>query len=170
MARIGIALGDVTGVGPEVTFKALAALRESRPRTRPKGPSSDVVSGRPTGTDALGPESSESYVIIGDYRICEALADRYGVKIDRVYRGKNSSTKETANPDIPSDFAANAAHVVVYHPTGTEAAESQYPGSATSARCAMSWLEEGARLCLAGKLDGMVTARAPGGTLKWTKT
>jgi len=58
MIRIGIALGDVTGVGPEVTLKALETL--ARERT----------------------DSGTEYLLIGDEAIVHRLKERLGLTLE----------------------------------------------------------------------------------------
>jgi 4-hydroxythreonine-4-phosphate dehydrogenase len=112
--RIGIALGDVTGVGPEVTLKALAL-------------------------DAR--ESDSRYLLIGDpHRI----------------HGFNSQLQlalplQTAGKDQPGRF-------LVHDPLPQPLPERLEPGSAAAAQAALSFLRDGARRCLAGELDALVTA------------
>ena len=54
-ARIAIALGDVTGIGPEVTLKAVAAELD---------------------------RDSLNYVLLGDLEFVRGLNDRLGLRLD----------------------------------------------------------------------------------------
>lgn len=103
MIRIGIALGDVTGIGPEVALKALAQER--------------------------GIEDAE-YLLIGDPGQVDALKRRLDLVVE-------------------ARVAPAAAEAL---PLRME------PGSALAARAAVAWVEAGAKLCLEGKLDALVTA------------
>jgi 4-hydroxythreonine-4-phosphate dehydrogenase len=113
---LGILLGDVTGIGPEVAFKALAC--------------------------AL-PEDDTVYVVIGDAGVARYYCGLLG------YEG-----------DIPqwSDRSSVPSRLYVQQPDPEPLPDELAQGGAEAARAAMSCLREGARLCLAGELDGIVTA------------
>jgi len=111
---LAIALGDVTGIGPEVTLKALV---------------------QELNADAT------RYLLIGDrgyiHRLNEDL--RLGLELQ------------------PYENAGKGGRVFVHSP-----AESLSPnlshGAAQAARATLTWLEDGARRCLRGEADGLVTA------------
>ena len=106
--RIGISLGDVTGVGPEVTLKALSRLAA---------------------------EASEAdFTIIGDRRTLDRCAARLGLHVD--FSG-TTQVLHPHDPPLPDPLA---------------------PGARPAAAAAVDWIREGARLCLAGELDALVTA------------
>jgi 4-hydroxythreonine-4-phosphate dehydrogenase len=90
---IGISLGDVTGVGPEVTLKALAAE---------------------------APTDDSRYILIGDFDLLSRLNEKLGTRLPlQLFNGKNSSGRffvystfgkslpETLQPGSP--LAAQAA-------------------------------------------------------------
>jgi 4-hydroxythreonine-4-phosphate dehydrogenase len=112
---IGITLGDVTGIGPEVTLKALAAE-----------PTND-------GTQ---------YLLIGDegylHRLNEKLGTRLPLAKFSSYQagGRIFTTRPFAEP-LPENL-----------PTGSPAA----------ANAAFAALKNGAKRCLRGELDAVVTA------------
>ena len=112
---IGITLGDVTGIGPEVTLKALAAE-----------PAND-------GTQ---------YLLIGDegyvHRLNEKLGTRLPLEKFSSYQagGRIFTTRPFAEP-LPENL-----------PTGSPAA----------ANAAFAALKNGAKRCLRGELDAVVTA------------
>jgi len=115
---IAIALGDVTGIGPEVTLKALAE-ESSADETR--------------------------YLIIGDLGLLQRMNRQLHLGFD--IRG----TERMEEPFRPGERFA------FYCPT------EQLPpdlacGDAAAARSALAWLEEGARRCLRGEVDALVTA------------
>jgi len=112
---IGITLGDITGIGPEVTLKALAAE---------------------AAADAT------RYLLIGDnaslQRLCATL------QLDLVLERYQGSLAEGR---------------FFFHDPGTASLSSDLlPGSPEAARAALSWLEEGAKWCLRGELDALITA------------
>lgn len=114
--RIGVLLGDVTGIGPEVTFKALACLM---------------------------PEDETVYVVIGDAGVARLYCGLLG------YEGELPSWAD--RDTVPSRL--------YLHPAESEPLpEELEQGGAIAARAAMACLREGARLCLEGELDGIVTA------------
>ena len=112
--RIGIALGDVTGIGPEVTLKALAM--------------------------ELGSDDA-TYVIIGDAEILQRLNQQLGLEVPLVV-GANSE----------ANHAVSILESEVSLPTNLR------PGATEAAKAAVTWLKAGARLCLNGELDALVTA------------
>jgi len=106
--RIGITLGDVTGVGPEVTLKALETL--------------------------IRRQDAADYTLIGDTNVVE--------RISRLLR-----------------LSPNLLDAVQIHSPGNVALPPNLPaGAAAAAKAAVDWIREGARLCLAGELDALVTA------------
>ncbi|MFO1499927.1 MAG: 4-hydroxythreonine-4-phosphate dehydrogenase PdxA [Verrucomicrobiota bacterium] len=112
--NIGIALGDVTGVGPEVTLKAVAS-ELARDQAR--------------------------YLIIGDQARVRELNDRLGLKLT-----------------LASSDADAVARLCVYDPVQTPLPKDLACGSPASAQAALAYLREGARRCLRGQLDALVTA------------
>ena len=106
--RIGISLGDITGIGPEVTLKALAALTPA-------------------------PAAAE-FTVIGNPDSFVRSAHQTGLNPDLL------SAQRWVNPRKES----LPAHLP--------------PGAAAAARAAVDCIREGARLCLAGELDALVTA------------
>jgi len=110
--KIGISLGDITGVGPEVALKALAAE---------------------TGTE------DTSYVLIGDAN--------HILSLNRQLRLQLPLSAYSPGPGI---CIINPLPAML--PTGLTA------GAPEAARAAVAWLHEGARRCLAGELDALVTA------------
>lgn len=112
--RIGIAVGDVTGIGPEVTLKALA-----------------LEAG----------DSGSRYLVIGDAARVRALNAQ--LRLDLPF--------ETASPETQGRFLL---HDPLRQPLPTELAA----GAELAARAALEFLQEGARRCLNGELDALVTA------------
>jgi len=106
--RVGISLGDITGISPEVTLKALAAL--------------------------TGGNTAAEFMVIGDPDTLARCANQLGLKPELLtaIRVVNPH-RETLPPGLPC-------------------------GAAPAARAAEAWIREGARLCLAGELDALVTA------------
>ena len=112
---LGIPLGDVTGIGPEVTLKALAA----------EG-----------GAD--GPR----FLLIGDTALLRRLNDQLRLSL---------ALQPFTGFDQPERF-------LVLDPLRVPLPPNLPPGDPTAARAALTWLEEGARRCLSGELDGLITA------------
>jgi 4-hydroxythreonine-4-phosphate dehydrogenase len=113
---IGITLGDVTGIGPEVTLKALA--REIQ-------------------------KDAARYLIIGDLRHARELNRKLGLAL----------TLESYAGQEPS-----AGRIFLQQPLFEGLPDGLPAGSAVAARAAVEWLREGARRCLRGELDALVTA------------
>ncbi len=112
---IGISLGDPTGVGPEVTLKALAAQPQSDP-TR--------------------------FLIIGDPALVGRLNQELGLCL----------------PLEPYAGPASACRFGVFNPQAAALIPGLAAGAPEAAQAAVAWLEHGARLCLRGELDALVTA------------
>ena len=111
---IGITLGDVTGIGPEVALKALAVEAKF---------------------------DDAHYLVIGDEDIVLHWNERLGLRLPFApATEKEASRFLLANP-FPERIPLAAAQ-----------------GCALTARAAFRYLEDGARRCLAGELDALVTA------------
>ena len=117
MRSLGITLGDITGIGPEVALRAVAR---------------EVVADEDT-----------RYVLIGDNAVVRELCGLLGVEAD-----------------LPrwSDRAEVASRVYVHDPETAPLPRDLPAGAPEASLAAVRWLREGARLCLAGELAGMVTA------------
>ena len=111
--RIAIAIGDVTGIGPEVTLKAIAAEL--------------------TRDDAR-------YVLVGDLPLLAELNHGLGTALD--LGGTNSGKRVTC-----SEEGVEGGHW-----------SSLSRGDPKAARAAVEWVREGARRCLQGEADALVTA------------
>lgn len=111
---LGITLGDPSGVGPEVTLKALARLDRG---------------------------DSFKYLLLGDARLVARL-------------------NESLNLHLPLQpfQATNRDGKFFFSHTGPELPDSPACGSPAAAESAMAALTEGAGRCLAGELQGIVTA------------
>lgn len=112
---IGITLGDVTGVGPEVALKAIAIEAKS---------------------------DEARYLVIGDERVCLRLNDRLGLGL----------------PLRPINAMEQGGRFFIINPFPEELPDALPHGASIAARAAFAWLEEGARRCLSGELDALVTA------------
>jgi 4-hydroxythreonine-4-phosphate dehydrogenase len=117
MVALGITLGDVTGIGPEVALKALAR---------------EVIADEDT-----------RYVLIGDNGVVRELCGLLGVEADL----PRWSERETV-----------ASRVYVHDPEAVPLPAGLPAGAPEAALAAVRWLREGARLCLAGELAGIITA------------
>jgi 4-hydroxythreonine-4-phosphate dehydrogenase len=112
---IGISIGDATGVGPEVTLKAVAAEATS---------------------------DDTRYFLIGDYDVIASLNARLGT---------NLPLATSAAKHADSRFVVYSSHQDKL-PAGLPA------GDAAAARAAVTWLRDGAHLCLSKQADAFVTA------------
>jgi 4-hydroxythreonine-4-phosphate dehydrogenase len=112
---IGITLGDVTGIGPEVTLKALAT----------EGAADDT-----------------RYLLIGD----EDCVRRLNGKL-----GTNLPLERFSSYD-------NAGKISVTRPFTEPLPENLAAGSPIAANAAVASLRDGAKRCLRGELDAVVTA------------
>jgi 4-hydroxythreonine-4-phosphate dehydrogenase len=138
---IGISLGDVTGIGPEVALKA-AAAEAKRDRTK--------------------------YLFIGDQELLVRLNRKLSLNLPlKNYAGQDADGKFfVVNPatalERRSPTRRDAAHYS--RRAGSESgAPIELPGhlptgSPIAARAAMAWLHDGAHRCLRGELDALVTA------------
>ena len=117
MRALGITLGDITGIGPEVALRAVAR---------------EVVA-----------DADTRYVLIGDNGVVRELCGLLGVEAD-----------------LPRwcDRAEVASRVYVHDPDIVPLPRDLPAGAPEASRAAVRWLREGARLCLAGELAGIVTA------------
>jgi 4-hydroxythreonine-4-phosphate dehydrogenase len=114
-SRIGIAMGDVTGIGPEVTLKALS-LEAKNARSQ--------------------------FVLLGDAERLRELNRTLGLNL-------SLETDRTRQTD---------ATVLIVNPLSQPLPPKLAPGSPEAAQAALSFLREGARRCLAGELEALVTA------------
>jgi len=112
---IGISLGDVTGIGPEVTLKALAAEL---------------------------PADDTRYFLLGDERLLRELNARLALGLPlQPQRGPESGGRIRVADALAAPLPANLS-----------------PGAPEAANAAIAWLEDGAKRCLRGELDALVTA------------
>jgi 4-hydroxythreonine-4-phosphate dehydrogenase len=114
-AVIGISLGDFTGIGPEVTLKALAAE---------------------AGADAT------HYLLLGDEARTQALNRQLGTNL----------------PLQTLTGSVQDGRFLIYNPLSEPLPAQCAPGAAVAARAAVAWITEGARRCLRGELNALVTA------------
>lgn len=111
---IGITVGDVTGIGPEVVLKALA---------------------EPGSGDDF------EHVIIGPEELIQRLNQRLDLNL----------------PLESSGLSSKHGRIGIWDPGPHGWSSDLGPGSEAAARAALSYLEEGARRCLRGELDALVT-------------
>jgi len=129
-ARIGIALGDVTGIGPEVALKSLAAEL---------------------------PLDTTRFLLIGDAKHASELNHRLGLNLP--LRSTHSSGSPQRDLPTELRFLENSDdRVGLYDPGEGPLAEGLAPGAAAAARASVAWVKAGAALCLGGVLDALVTA------------
>ncbi|HTV61614.1 MAG TPA: 4-hydroxythreonine-4-phosphate dehydrogenase PdxA [Verrucomicrobiae bacterium] len=112
---LGISLGDITGISPEVALKAVAA--ESK-------------------------KDRAKYLFIGPQKILERLNRKFSRHLPlREFSSYRDNGRFLVLDPCPEPLPVNLA-----------------PGSPSAARAAMAFLREGARRCLQGELDALVTA------------
>ena len=135
---VGISLGDVTGVGPEVALKAVAAEAKS---------------------------DETKYLFLGDENLLRRLNQRLSINLPlEQFSGYGGNGKFfTANPSIESGSAgilpASRGAKRKILPAGMPALPDDLPtGSPLAARAAIAALRDGARRCLRRELDALVTA------------
>ncbi len=131
---IGITLGDVTGIGPEVALKAVAAQAQASLPTR--------------------------YVLIGDAEHARQWNQRLGLNLplqvctgEIPWRLESSASRQAATVPV-----RDADRVFILDAGPSSLAPGLPPGSPDAALAAVAWVEEGARRCLRGELDAVVTA------------
>ncbi len=112
---IGITLGDVTGIGPEVTLKALAAELNN---------------------------DDTRYLLMGDEGYVHRLNEKLGTKLPL----ENFSSYQAAG------------RIFTARPVAEPLPENLPAGSPAAANAAFAALKNGAKRCLRGELDAVVTA------------
>ena len=142
--RIGITLGDVTGIGPEVALKAVAA-------------------------EAAADDAH--YVFIGDARLLRQLNDSLklnlplanyaaplGVPALAGSLGGSTSPVGPAKAGTPSNEPGHTERFTILDSGGEPLPDNLKPGAPEAARAAVHWLGQAADLCLKRELDAVVTA------------
>jgi 4-hydroxythreonine-4-phosphate dehydrogenase len=156
--RIGISLGDLTGIGPEVTLKALA--------------------------DTQGSDDTR-YLLIGDVDQAQRLNRQLGLNLsletlhgalptfshqEQAQRreGGTSHIKVTQLGAKQQEGTAVLAvlgkkpekdgRIFIFNPLHESLPQNLPTGAPEAAQAAVAWLREGARRCLDGELDALVTA------------
>jgi 4-hydroxythreonine-4-phosphate dehydrogenase len=139
---IGISLGDITGVGPEVTLKALASEAQ---------------------TDAT------RYLLIGDAAHTRRLNQQLGLGLplqdfrpDAKTGGGRLSNLEPGAPASTtralSSQGNESSRFLLCNPLREPLPLGLAAGSPEAARAAFAWVKEGAERCLRNELDALVTA------------
>jgi 4-hydroxythreonine-4-phosphate dehydrogenase len=129
--RIGISLGDVTGIGSEVTLKAIASEFKA---------------------------DDTRYVLIGDVEHAVALNRQLGLALP--LQNLPASASGSAEPERwPAGGIKNeVGRIFVWNPLAEGLPAGLRPGAPEAARAAVAWVKAAAQLCLAHELDAMVTA------------
>jgi 4-hydroxythreonine-4-phosphate dehydrogenase len=126
--RIGISLGDVTGIGPEVALKALAAEL---------------------------PLSAGRYLLIGSAEHAAGLDRRLRLRLPLAI---GAAVTRTGAGGGGNSFQDSDERILIYNPPGERVQEGLPHGAAAAAQAAVTWVRAGAELCLRGELDALVTA------------
>jgi 4-hydroxythreonine-4-phosphate dehydrogenase len=157
-ARIGISLGDVTGIGPEVTLKALATE---------------------AGSD------DTRYLLIGDVEHVQRLNRKLGLNLAlevlqgtlpslsleeqaQHHEGGTAHIKVTQLGAKQQEGTAMLAvlgkkpekdgRIFIFNPLHEPLPQNLPSGAPEAAQAAVAWLRESARRCIDGELDAMITA------------
>jgi 4-hydroxythreonine-4-phosphate dehydrogenase len=131
---IGITLGDLTGIGPEVALKAVADQMRAAPQTQ--------------------------YVLIGDAEAARRWNQRLGLNLPfqlcagEIPRGPESFPSRQA----ATGLAQETDSVLVLDAAPQRLGSGLPAGSPEAALAAVAWVEEGVRRCLRGELDALVTS------------
>lgn len=156
--RIGISIGDITGIGPEVTLKALAAQDNS---------------------------DDARYLLIGDVEHIQALNRKLGLNLsmeefrgefpnisaEEVVQGRDGGTTHIRVTQLGAKQEERAGvfavlgkkpgkdgRIYLFNPSREPLPKNPGKGAPEAAQAAVSWLREGAQRCLDGELDAIVTA------------
>ena len=131
---IGITLGDVTGIGPEVTLKALAA----------------------------GPADATRYLLIGDEGYVRRLNEKLGtgLALEKFsgYGAVGVQASACSSNRLKTEIQPTAGRFFVTQPFAEPLPENLPAGSPAAANAAFAALKDGAHRCLRGELDAVVTA------------
>lgn len=156
--RIGISLGDVTGIGPEVALKALAAQDNS---------------------------DGARYLLVGDFEHISALNRKLGLNLsleilkgelpdftaEEIAQQREGGTTQikvtqlgakqqegTAVLAVLGQKPQKDGRIFVLSPSHEILPRNLPSGAPEAAQAAVSWLREGAQRCLDGEIDALVTA------------
>ena len=134
---IGISLGDVTGVGPEVALKAVAA-EARKDRTK--------------------------YLFIGDENLLARLNRKLSLNLPLRHFPDDIGARLGRRPAAALRLAlrtqsrSSDGKFFVTNPFAEKMPVKISAGSPVAARAALAWLRDGAHRCLRGELDALVTA------------
>jgi 4-hydroxythreonine-4-phosphate dehydrogenase len=132
---IGITLGDVTGIGPEVTLKALAAE-----------PANDET----------------RYLLIGDEGHLRRLNEKLGTGVPletfSSYDAIGVQASACSSGRLKPELQPTARRFFITQPFSEPLPENLPAGSPSAANAAVAALKNGARRCLRRELDALVTA------------
>ena len=123
-------MGDLTGIGPEVALKSLAAEL---------------------------PLDTTRYLLIGDAKHAGQLNQRLGLNLPlRPPRPTEGAQRDL--PAELKLFEQSGDRIGLHDPLSDPLPEKLAPGAAPAARASIAWVKAGASLCLGGALDALVTA------------
>ncbi len=112
--RIGISLGDLTGIGPEVTLKALAGELQA---------------------------DEGRYVLIGDIAHAQELNQRLGLKLPLQVLAPSESPGTSATTWPVDGLKNQAGRVFIWNPQATPLPPGLAPGAPEAARAAVAALD-----------------------------
>ena len=160
---IGIALGDPTGIGPEVALKAVAGELG-------RDDFQYLLVGAPELVRQLNQQLGLGLRVadgLPDLSTSNAAAERVRVH-DPLTEARLPNARSSDSPTAPgTSTAAPLPSPPLRRAEGTGALPADFtaslsgsltPGAAPAARAALAWLEDGARRCLSGELAALVTA------------
>jgi len=136
MLRIGITLGDITGIGPEVALKAVAS-------------------------EAANDETH--YVFIGNARHLRQLNESLRLNLPLAnYVGEAGGTCGVGGASVPASLVdqltPSPPRFTILDSSNEPLTTNLVPGAPAAARAAVRWLGQAADLCLKKELHAVVTA------------
>ncbi|PWU16083.1 MAG: 4-hydroxythreonine-4-phosphate dehydrogenase PdxA [Verrucomicrobia bacterium] len=128
---IGISLGDIAGIGPEVTLKALAAEAESK---------------------------DFRFLILGDVEHTMGLNRELGLNLPLRACASNELAPRPGASGRRAGTRLSPPLISVCNPLSQPLPSGMPAGAAAASQAAVAWIREGAKRCLSGELEALVTA------------
>jgi 4-hydroxythreonine-4-phosphate dehydrogenase len=153
-ARIGISLGDVTGIGPEVALKALAEGRETHWTRYLLIGDLDYIqeTNRKIGANlALEELKGELPDFADESQPAKGMSDSKVARLGSAAQGGTTFLALGKKPE-------KDGRIFVCNPWREPLSKNLPSGAPEAAQAAVAWLRDGAERCLRGELDALVTA------------